>query len=209
MEISVETEITKDLLQKIFCLYDESFSPTVKVPHSKIKKRIQSETYKVITLKDQSKNCIGFSLVSLNSNLKTIFIDYLCIDKKFQKFGYGKKILQSINDKEQMFSNYKYSVLECENYLISYYEKNYYKKIPLSYPIENKTPLYLLFRKRNTEPETNLDINMYHKLIRFGLLFNGEIIIYCNLFYTWLNFFLFLQEENIVKLIMNFKSTHT
>jgi hypothetical protein len=213
MEITIEKEITKDLLQKIFCLYDESFSPTVKVSHPKIKKRILTETYKVITLNDQSKNCIGFSLISLKPDLKTLFIDYLCVDKKFQKFGYGKKILQSINDKQKMFSNYDYTILECENYLIPYYEKNHYTKIPLSYPIENTTPLYLLYRKR-TNPESTdeynqLDISMYYKFIRFGLLFNGEIIIYCNLFYTWLSLFLFLQEESIVKLILNFKTTHT
>lgn len=207
MQIQIEPEITKDLIQKIFCLYDENFSPTVKVPHTKIKKRILQNVYKVIIIKNQDE-WIGFSLVNLHKPLQTIFIDYLCVDKKFQKGGFGKRILQMLNDKNQMYKDYKYTALECENYLVPYYQKNNYKKIPLAYPIDNPTPLYMLCRER-TSCGKKIKTEMYHRLIQFGLLFNGEIIICLGLFVLWLKMFLFVQDQNMTKIILNFKSTHT
>ena len=56
MEIIIEPKITKDLIQKIFCLYDENFSPIVKVSHKKLRKRLNEGVYKAIIVKNFSYN---------------------------------------------------------------------------------------------------------------------------------------------------------
>lgn len=213
MEIQIETEITPETLDKVFRLYDENFSPHVKIPHHKIKKRIDRNVYQLLSIQNENKEWIGFSLISFNRSIKTIFVDYLCIDKKFQKGGNGKRILQMINNKN-IYPEYDFSILECENYLVGYYEKNNYKRIPLNYPILNSKPLFMLYRQRNSErsnePDNTLSmIQMYHKFINYGLLFNGEIIICFTLLMIWMKMLLLLQNNNTVKIILNFKSTHT
>jgi ribosomal protein S18 acetylase RimI-like enzyme len=206
MEIQLESNIHKDLFNRIFHLYDENFSPHVRVPHSKIRKRVKNKTYKLISLK-KNNEMIGFSLISLNPLLKTIFIDYLCVDKCYQRGGYGRQLLNEIHTLK-FFPEYEYCVLECENYLVGYYQKNNFQKIPREYPLENSRPLFLLYRKRNSDC-TNAEPLLYHKFITYGLLFNGEI--------KTMYQFLMMMYEKIFDIytihfstkIMNYKSSHT
>jgi len=207
VEVVYEPKVNNEQMNQIIHLFDENFSPHVRIPHRKLKKRIENYTYQVLSLKKHNQ-WIGFSLVSLNQLLKTIFIDYLCIDKNFQKGGFGKMFLNELNDSKKFFPDYKYCILECENYLVKYYEKNKFYKIPREYPLENTRPLYMLYRKRNEEV-TKPEPLLYQKFILYGLLFNGEIIILdelINLMYTIIFEFYRLY---ICMLIMNYKSTHT
>jgi len=127
MEINLEKVIHKDLVNQIIKLYDDNFSPHVRIPHYKLRKRLKTKSYEIISLK-KNNEIIGFSLVSLNKLLETIFIDYLCVDKKFQKGGYGKLMLHELNT-NKFFPEYKYSILECEDYLVSYYQKNKFQPV--------------------------------------------------------------------------------
>jgi hypothetical protein len=206
MEINFEKQIDKDTMTEIIHLYDENFSPHVRIPHRKLKKRIQDETYCVLSLKKDNE-WIGFSLISLNQLLKTIFIDYLCIDKKFQKGGYGKMVLNELSSK-RFFPNYEYCILECEDYLVKYYEKNKFHKIPREYPLENSRPLFMLYRKRNDDM-TKVEPLLYQKFILYGLLFNGEIIILHELMELLYRIILDSYTLYISMIIMNYKSTHT
>ena len=150
---------------------------------------------------------IGFLLVSLNPHIKTIFIDYLCVDKNHQKGGYGRKLLNEIHTLN-FFPEYEYCVLECEDYLVTYYQKNKFIKIPREYPLENTRPLYMLYRMRNSD-NTFSDPSLYHKFITFGLLFNGET----NIIYEFLKILyqrIFdIYTIHLSMMIMNYKSTHT
>ncbi len=206
MEINIEKTIHKDLVNKIIHLYDDNFSPHVRIPHYKLRKRLKNKTYEIISLKKDNE-MIGFSLVSLNKILSTIFIDYLCVDKKFQKGGYGKMMLQELNN-NRFFPGYKYSILECEDYLVSYYQKNKFQKIPREYPLENPRPLYMLYRKRSSDI-TESEPLLYHKFINYGLLFNGEIIIYYDLLKILYEFIFDSYKTYLSIIIMNYKSTHT
>ena len=138
MNFKLELDPHHDLIDQILSIYDQTFSPNVKIAHKKIRKRIQKRIYQLITIQKDNQ-LVGFSLISFNSMLKTIFIDYLCIDKPFQKEGLGKKFLSFINQ-PILFPDYKYCLLECEHYLVSYYKKNNFYSIPLNYPLENNTP---------------------------------------------------------------------
>jgi hypothetical protein len=207
MSIQIENPFNQEVVQKIIHMYDENFSPHVRIPHYKLKKRIYDQTYQILSYKDQNE-WIGFALISLSDELHTIFIDYLCIDKKFQKGGFGKRFLQQIHLDTGLFSDFHFTILECEDYLVKYYEKNNYQKIPRKYPLENSRPLFMLYRKRFQDTTPKM-VDMYHKFILFGLLFNGEIIIVKDI---WI----FVKE--IIDLlcggfhfmkIMNFKATHT
>lgn len=205
--IMIESDVSKDTLAKLLSLYDENFSPTVKISHSKLKKRIKNRTYRVVTYRNDSE-WIGFCLISLNPLLKTIFIDYLCIDKKYQKGGFGKQLLSEINS-NKYFPEYKYTILECENYLVSYYQKNQYKKIPLTYPIQNETPLFMLYRHRSEDLPISPIISMHHKFIFYGLLFNGEIIIFYIHLLILIGLRIEFKTQMLIVVILNFKSTHT
>jgi ribosomal protein S18 acetylase RimI-like enzyme len=206
MEIQIENNIHKDLFNYLLNLYDESFSPHVRVPHYKIRKRIKTKTYELISLKKDNE-MIGFSLISLNPLLKTIFIDYLCIDKRHQKGGYGKMLLNEIHTLK-FFPEYEYCVLECEDYLVGYYLKNNFQKIPREYPLENPRPLYMLYRKRNSD-HTNSEPLLYNKFITYGLLFNGDINVMYDLLVLLYERIFDIYTLHLSMLIMNYKSTHT
>jgi hypothetical protein len=206
MNIQLEKIIHKDLTNQILTLYDQNFSPHVRIPHYKLRKRLKNKTYEVISLRKDNE-MIGFSLVSSNPSLKTIFIDYLCIDKKHQNGGYGKLLLHELNT-IKYFPEYEYSILECEDYLVPYYQKNKFQKIPRTYPLENTRPLFMLYRKRNSET-TELEPNLYHKFIRYGLLFNGEMIIIYELLKILYQKIFDIYSIQCIMIIMNYKSTHT
>ncbi len=211
LQLKQELHLQNETINSLIRMYDENFSPHVRIKHKKLKKRLEN-TYQVFTLKtNNEKDTIGFMFVILNKPLKSIFIDYLCVDKKYQKGGFGKLLLNEMNDKH-LFPDFDYTILECEGYLIPYYVKNGYKKIPLEYPIENSKPLYLMYRKRSvsntTLQETN-NISMYHKFICFGLLFNSEIIMFYIAFMIMYELTTLFYRSQITLVIMNFKSTHT
>jgi len=206
MEIKLEKTIHKDLTNKILTLYDQNFSPHVRIPHYKLRKRLKNKTYEVISL-NRDNEMIGFSLISLNDALKTIFIDYLCIDRKFQKGGFGRLLLDDLHT-DRFFPDYNYSVLECEDYLVPYYQKNKFQKIPREYPLENPRPLYMLYRRRFSDT-TSLEPLMYSKFILYGLLFNGEIIITYELLKILYQRIFDIYTVHLSMIIMNYKSTHT
>jgi ribosomal protein S18 acetylase RimI-like enzyme len=205
MEIQQEKNVHRDLINQILYLYDENFSPHVRIPHYKIRKRIKNKTYELISLK-MNKEMIGFSLISLNETLSTIFIDYLCIDKKYQNGGYGKLFLNELHSLK-IFPEYKYCILECENYLVSYYQKNKFQKIPREYPLQNDRPLFMLYRRR--DKETTLEPLMYRKFIMYGLFLNGEIMIDEKLVKLLYQKILDKYRVYLSRMIMNYKSTHT
>lgn len=206
MEIHLEENIHNDLVNQILLLYDKNFSPHVRIPHYKIRKRLKNKTYEILSLRKDNE-MIGFGLISLNQILKTIFIDYLCVDGKFQNGGYGKMMLNELNT-NKFFPEYKYSILECEDYLVGYYQKNNFQKIPRDYPLENTRPLYMLYRKRDSD-HTEAEPFLYHKFISYGLLFNGEIIIYYDILKMLYEFIFDNYGIYLSKIIMNYKSTHT
>jgi predicted GNAT family N-acyltransferase len=169
-------------------------------------KRIKNKTYDLISFKKDNE-MIGFSLITLNPTIKTIFIDYLCIDKKHQKGGYGRTLLNEIHTLKY-FPEYEYCVLECEDYLIKYYQKNNFVKIPREYPLENTKPLYMLYRKRNSDI-TESEPSLYHKFITFGLLFNGEMMLIYELLKFLYDKIFDIYTIHISIIIMNYKTTHT
>ena len=206
LEINLENRVDKNMIQQIVGLYDENFSPHVRIPHRKLKKRMMDEVYKIISLK-RGNDWIGFSLVSLNEQLRTIFIDYLCVDKKFQKGGYGKMMLNELNSK-RFFPQYEYSILECEYNLVPYYIKNKFQKIPLEYPLENSKPLYMLYRKRCSDFTLSVP-SMYHKFILYGLLFNSDIIFLFEALVLLYEAMLNCNSFHTILIILNYKTTHT
>jgi hypothetical protein len=138
---------------------------------------------------------IGFALINLYPLIKTIFIDYLCIDEPFHGKGLGKLFLtQHVN---RLYPSYVNMILECEPNLVPFYEKCGLKKIPLLYPLDN----LMMMCKGEKE--------LYHQFIQIGIQFNSDPIQHYYL--NYLNYICtyYLLSKYIFFVILCFKATHT
>jgi len=143
-------------------MYKRNFSPHAKISHRLLRKRLKS-VYEGITFWT-SNTLIGFALIRLYPLIKTVFLDYLCIDEPFRKFGYGKQFLcKDLNELYPMYDNF---ILECEQNLIGYYQKVGFKPIRLPYSITHFTMMY---KGR---------FDMRHKFIEVGQQFNTMKTVY-------------------------------
>lgn len=205
---------------KIVYLYDENFTPTNKIPHKKLKYRLDNNIYKAITL-EKENNVIGFILVALFKSIKTILIDYLCVDKNYQKFGYGKEFLKYLSTNNDLFPSYKYLILECQENLLGYYQKNGFHKIPLDYNLyqddKNAKNFNLMYKIRFTDNLNNNNLikkrniyRLYNQFIQFGVQFNSDKITYNDEFINMINLFLSINKlVHIIFIIMIFNCVHT
>jgi len=106
-----------DCFDEIKKLYDESFSSKLKIKNHIIKRRLKTKRYQnFLIFKNNQK--IGFCLLAnLKQNL--CHIDYLAIDKNFRGKGTGTEFMKFLILKLRD----KIITLECEDSLISFYEK--------------------------------------------------------------------------------------
>lgn len=79
-------------------------------------------------------NLMGFAFLNYFPEMRLLHLDYISLDKNYQGKGNGTKYLNYIIDTFYK-SNKKvdYMVLECENHLIKFYEKNNFKKLEFNY----------------------------------------------------------------------------
>lgn len=76
-----------------------------------------------------SGEVIGFALLNYFPSKKLVHLDYLALSKKVQGQGYGPKFMTYLLNE---YRN-KDFILECENHLIKFYEKNNFTRMKLSY----------------------------------------------------------------------------
>lgn len=81
-----------------------------------------------------SINLMGFAFLNYFPELKLLHLDYISLDKKYQGKGNGTKYLNHvINTFYKENKMVKYMLLECENHLINFYEKNNFYKLEINY----------------------------------------------------------------------------
>jgi GNAT superfamily N-acetyltransferase len=81
-----------------------------------------------------SINIMAFAFLNYFPELKLLHLDYISLDKKYQGKGNGTKYLNHIIDTfYKKNKNVKYMILECENHLVNFYEKNNFYKLKFNY----------------------------------------------------------------------------
>ena len=112
-------------------IYNEAFmeKQNEKISLKNIKKRMFNLKSKINYLYVDN-NIIGFSMV-FNIINNIWHIDYLAIDPKYQSKGYGKLLIKDLIKK------YKNLSLECNDKLITYYNKFNFNKHQINYYYDN------------------------------------------------------------------------
>jgi GNAT superfamily N-acetyltransferase len=136
----------------------------------------------------------GFAFLNFFPNFKLLHLDYLALDKKYQGNGNGSKYLKHIVD--TFYKNNKnidYLILECEDHLIKFYEKNNFIKIKYNYHyngiklnlmvyndivLSDMSKLYLIANFLNHYFNLTYEYyRIYHKFICFNLLAHFHLMI--------------------------------
>lgn len=77
---------------------------------------------------------IGFSFLNFFPAYSLIHLDFFALDKKYQGNGNGSKYLKYVIDTFYIKNNkIKYFILECEDHLVKFYEKNGFVKVNYNY----------------------------------------------------------------------------
>jgi ribosomal protein S18 acetylase RimI-like enzyme len=139
------------LFEQIFNLYSNSFPSYLKKSKTHLKKYIKNYKFfdywfelinkidklhinNYSLLKPNQNVLIGFSFLHYFPKIKMLHLDYICIDKKHQGRGNGSYYLNYIiNTFYKYNKNINYLVLECEDHLIKFYEKNNFVRIKSNY----------------------------------------------------------------------------
>ncbi len=97
---------------------------------------------------------VGFSFLNYFPKYKLLHIDFISLDKLYQGKGNGTFYLNYIIDKFYKLNNtnknIQYLILECEDHLIKFYEKNGFQKINYKYCYHG-IRLNLMFYKDNDD----------------------------------------------------------
>ncbi len=141
----------------------------------------------------QQEFLIGFAFLNFFPNFKLLHLDYLALDKKYQGNGNGSKYLKHIID--TFYKNNKsidYLILECEDHLIKFYEKNNFIKIKYNYhyngvklnlmvyndiEISDNSKLYTIANFLNHYFNLSYEyIHVYNKTVCFSLMSHIHLI---------------------------------
>lgn len=94
----------------------------------------QTYLYPTFSYPQNSVKLMGFSFLNYFPKYKLLHLDYISLDKNYQGKGNGTKYLNHIV--ETFYKNNKkveLLLLECEDHLIKFYEKNNFYQVKLSH----------------------------------------------------------------------------
>jgi ribosomal protein S18 acetylase RimI-like enzyme len=94
----------------------------------------QTYLHPISSANQNSINLMGFAFLNYFPAMKLLHLDYISLDKKYQGKGNGTKYLNHIiNTFYKANKKIDYMVLECEDHLINFYEKNNFFKLNFNY----------------------------------------------------------------------------
>jgi len=146
--IDVRGEISNQYIDKIIEFYSKNFPLELREPLNKFRKSIRKYDYINILCKENE--IIGFALFNWFDKIKLLHLDYVSLDKSAQGSGIGSIYLKELTEMYYKITNYNALVLECENRLIKFYEKNNFVKIPTIYFYNNIRLNLMVNNKRLT-----------------------------------------------------------
>ncbi len=128
----------------------------------------------------QKSTVAGFALLNFYPKYKLIHLDYISLDKNYQGKGNGSKYLSHIVETfYKKNKKVKYLVLECENHLVKFYEKNGFTKINFDYYYHSVRMNLMIYDNYGTLTHTNIikyKIAEYLSIL-FSLSFDYESLI--------------------------------
>jgi GNAT superfamily N-acetyltransferase len=188
--------ILNTLSKNILDIYVNNFPSFLRCPNIQFKKQIHKYHYYdlwtnkqnydnlIITTPIGDVSLIGFSFLNFFPKLKLLHLDYISLDKKYQGKGNGTYYLNYIITKfYKSNSDIYFLVLECEDHLIKFYEKNGFIKIKFNYFYKGIKLNLMIYNDKKITPsilvniaETLLhhfieDILIYHLIIKYYLIF--------------------------------------
>ena len=129
--IDIWGEISNKYIDKITPIYSNNFPLSLKQSLHKFKKSINKYDY--INILYKQNEIVGFAFFNWFDKIKLLHLDYISLDKSVQGGGTGSKYLKELTEMYYKITHYNALVLECENRLIKFYEKNNFTRIPCIY----------------------------------------------------------------------------
>lgn len=117
------------LLKEIKRIYNLNFTDDIKVEWSEIVKALLRNTKINIYRNTETNEVIGFIMYTPLIYTRCVYIDYFCIDKKYQGCGLGGIILKNFIHIQEK-NNIKI-LLDCKTNLANFYGKYGFKKLGL------------------------------------------------------------------------------
>jgi ribosomal protein S18 acetylase RimI-like enzyme len=189
--------ILNTLSKNILNIYVNNFPLFLRCSNKQFKKQTHKYYYydlwvetdkSIITTPIGDVSLIGFSFLNFFPKLKLLHLDYISLDKKYQGKGQGSQYLNYIITKfYKSNKDIKYLVLECEDHLIKFYEKNGFVKIKQNYFYKGTKLNLMIYNDRLIM--SSLLVNITNTLLQYFIknLLEGYLTIrYYLIFYYFL-----------------------
>ena len=197
---NITGDVSKKYIDKIVLIYKENFPEKLKQKLHKFKKTINKYDYVNLLIKNEE--IVGFAFFNWFSKIKLLHLDYISLDKSVQGNGNGSKYLNEIIKLYYDMTHFYGLVLECENRLVKFYEKNLFVRIPCDYSYNGTKLNLMLINKKLKKSKIKiisemLETSFYHPNYFPDFLFialyiwnclpdNERLLLnfYLNIFYT-------------------------
>lgn len=136
-------------MNSVIKIYKENFPDRLRLPSKVFKNNL--EKYSHVNLLNIEDTIKGFSLLNYYNKYKLLHLDYIALDKQYQGNGNGTKYLKSIINKYNS-PRIKYFILECEDHLIKFYQKNGFDRIKYNYKYFNYRLNLMIYSSDHYKP---------------------------------------------------------
>ncbi len=132
------------MMKSVIKIYQDNFPSYLRLPTRVFKNNLKK--YSHVHLLNIEDTIRGFSLLNYYRRFKLLHLDYIALDKQIQGNGNGSNYLQTIIKKYNTLK-VKYFILECEDHLIKFYQKNGFDRIKSNYKYFNHRLNLMVYNK--------------------------------------------------------------
>jgi hypothetical protein len=204
---------------EIIDTYINNFPIYLRQSNQKFKKQIHNYPYFDIWINNEHINnfnllqkneltndFFGFAFFNYFPKYNLIHLDYVSLNKNYQGNGNGSKYLQYlINTFYKSNSKINFFILECENKLIKFYEKNGFIKIKFNYFYKGIKLNLMLYNNYITKYKCSLLYKLANVLVSYFLNtihILSIIILYMKYIINYMHIFIIYYKYHILD---NFK----
>jgi ribosomal protein S18 acetylase RimI-like enzyme len=122
----IQVDATRDvaLLRATLDLYTNTFTDDCELSREELEEAIKQGKYQVLVLPNGNEDIKGFAIIAqVSAHNAYCFLDYFAVSPAFRGNGFGGKLFQMFVQYVSTMTTHKIILLECEERLISFYEK--------------------------------------------------------------------------------------